>query len=253
MIFYFSATGNCKYVASRIAKVTKEEIVSISDCIKSESYYFTIREGEGIGIISPTYDFGLPTIVCDFFSKLELSSEKNPYVYFIATYGTTCGQTGYMADKYINEKGYSLSARFSVKMPDTWTPTFDLSDSNKVSKINSNAEPIIDEVIKKIKNKELGDFMKNKIPKFLYKVYYPTYEKKRTTDHFQVEDNCVGCGLCEKKCPVKAIQIQNGKPVWVKDKCVLCLGCLHRCPKFSIQYGKKTKNHGQYTNPNVRM
>lgn len=39
----------------------------------------------------------------------------------------------------------------------------------------------------------------------------------------------------------------------VEDGCVMCLGCLHRCPKFAIQYGKNTKKHGQYTNPNVKI
>ena len=34
MILYFSATGNSKYVAERIAKVTNEECVSILDVIK---------------------------------------------------------------------------------------------------------------------------------------------------------------------------------------------------------------------------
>ena len=42
-----------------------------------------------------------------------------------------------------------------------------------------------------------------------------------------------GCGLCAKKCPVQAIEMRDGKPVWVKDKCVMCLGCLHRCPKYA--------------------
>ena len=47
--------------------------------------------------------------------------------------------------------------------------------------------------------------------------------------------------------------MRDKKPVWVKDKCVMCLGCLHRCPKFAIQYEDKTKTHGQYTNPNVKV
>lgn len=43
-----------------------------------------------------------------------------------------------------------------------------------------------------------------------------------------------------------AIEMQDKRPVWVKEKCTMCLGCLHRCPKFAIQYGKNTKQHGQY-------
>ncbi len=34
MILYFSATGNCKYVATRIAQSAKQDIVSMVDCIR---------------------------------------------------------------------------------------------------------------------------------------------------------------------------------------------------------------------------
>ena len=82
----------------------------------------------------------------------------------------------------------------------------------------------------------------------------PIYENRaRCTSHLRVEAGCIGCGLCERSCPVQEIEIRNGKPVWVKEKCVMCLGCLHRCPKFAIQYGSRTKKHGQYTNPNVKV
>lgn len=56
---------------------------------------------------------------------------------------------------------------------------------------------------------------------------------------------------CVKSCPVKAIDLQMKKPVWVKNECVMCLRCLHLCPKFAIQYDNKTQNHGQYLNPHI--
>lgn len=78
---------------------------------------------------------------------------------------------------------------------------------------------------------------------------------ERKTKHLFVDtDACIGCGICEKKCPVHAIKMDNKTPVWKTDKCEMCLGCLHRCPKFAIQYDNdKTKQHGQYRNPYTKV
>ena len=252
MILYFSATGNSEYVAQRIAAETGDIAVSITDYYKKQIFSFD-EKYKTLGIVSPTYSWGLPVIVTEFLQRLDLS-HKPDYLFFIATYGTTPGQTGRFADNILAPKGLSLSAKFSVKMPDTWTPIFDLSNKEKVRRINDNAELEIEYIIKQIKNFTVGDFMKNKLPYPLAKIGYNIeYDSMRKTKHFSVDDTCIGCGLCAKKCPVQAIEMQNKRPVWSKEKCVMCLGCLHRCPKFAIQYGKNTKRHGQYTNPNVTV
>ena len=252
MILYFSATGNSEYVAQRIAAETGDIAVSITDYYKKQIFSFD-EKYKTLGIVSPTYSWGLPVIVTEFLQRLDLS-HKPDYLFFIATYGTTPGQTGRFADNILAPKGLSLSAKFSVKMPDTWTPIFDLSNKEKVQRINDNAELEIDYIIKHIKKFTVGDFMKNKLPYPLAKIGYNIeYDSMRKTKHFSVDDTCIGCGLCAKKCPVQAIEMQNKRPVWSKEKCVMCLGCLHRCPKFAIQYGKNTKRHGQYTNPNVTV
>ena len=248
MILYFSATGNSKYVAKKIAVETNDITVSITDCYKKQIFSFA-KKYKTLGIVSPTYAWGLPIIVTEFLQRLDLS-HKPDYIFFIATYGTTPGQAGKFANNILAPKGLPLSAKFSVKMPDTWTPIFDLSNKEKVQQINDNAEIEIDYIINQLKDNPSGDFMKNKLPYPIAKIGHNIeYDSMRRTKHFSVEDSCIGCRLCEKKCPIAAIQIKNHKPEWVKAQCVMCLSCLHHCPKFAIQYGKNTKKHGQYTHP----
>ncbi|MFT4145456.1 MAG: flavodoxin domain-containing protein, partial [Mobilitalea sp.] len=49
MIFYFSATGNSKYVAESIAKELKEQVVSITGCETSENFSFNLQDEKYIG------------------------------------------------------------------------------------------------------------------------------------------------------------------------------------------------------------
>lgn len=246
MIIYFSATGNSQYAAERIAQATGDKTVSITSCIKDQQFQFTFHESEFFGIVSPTYSWGLPAIVKEFLQKINFI-RKPSYIWFLATYGTTTGQIGNFANEILQKQNIEISAYFSVKMPDTWTPTFNLSNQEHVRKINEKAELQIDSVIDKIINHARGDYMQRKVPMPLAKQFYNMeYDTMRKTSHFHVEDTCVGCGLCARNCPISAIDMVKQKPSWNTEQCVMCLSCLHHCPKFAIQYGNRTKKHGQY-------
>lgn len=243
MVFYFSATGNSRYVAKRIAESSNDKIISVTDCLKNNWFDFSAEPDERIGFITPTYSWGLPVTVIDFIEKMGLKTNNN-YVYSVVTFGTLSGGASRMIKEKLSEKGIEINAQYSVRMPDTWTPIFDLSRTDKVAKINERAEKKIYSVIRHIKKKSDGNRDFARMP--LYGLFYKDYDGMRRTDSLSVNNSCIGCGLCANQCPVEAIEIKSGKPVWIKEKCAMCLACLHHCPKFAIQRGDKTASHGQY-------
>jgi len=248
MICYFSATGNCQYAAGRIAAALGDKSVSIAEAGTDIS----LSEGEVFGIITPTYFWELPLPTREFLSAVRLPDSKKHYIFLVATYGTTPGCCGEHARKLLKKHGCVLDASFSLKMPDSWTPFFDLSDPVKVAHQNQKADHEMAGIISRIKMQEKGNHTKLRIPYVFRFLTDPLLNIACRTKNFYAEDTCIGCGLCAKKCPAQAIEIRNGKPVWVKKRCDLCLGCLHRCPEFAIQYGDgRTKLHGQYHHPNA--
>ena len=248
MILYFSATGNSKYVAETIAKELNDNAVSITS-IKDKK--LEVKD-EYFGIIIPTCFWTVPLIVKEFLNNIDLSVSKSTYNFIVITYGSFTGTNGKDLEKILEKKNIHISSKYSIKMPDTWTPIFDLSDDKKNKELLKTAEKDLEDIIFKLNGKAIGDYIKNKFPSLVTVICKPLYNYYRNTKNFKVNNKCIGCCLCKTKCPCNAIEIVDNKPVWIKEKCTLCLGCMHRCPKFAIEYRKSTK-HGQYTNPNTKL
>jgi len=72
-----------------------------------------------------------------------------------------------------------------------------------------------------LENNELNHYIKNKIR-----------NQKRT---LVIEEWCVGCGKCAKRCKQNALTIIDGKCQVDMNKCVLCSYCAGECTDFYIK------------------
>ena len=100
-----------------------------------------------------------------------------------------------------------------------WTPVFDLTDKESVDKWLSDGKKQLKFVIDNIISKRTGNFIDRKLPKWIAAIPAAyMYETERKTKNLSVnKDICVGCGVCAKKCPVGAIQMKEGRPVWKSE------------------------------------
>ena len=253
MIFYFSATGNSKYVAERVAAATDERLIFLRDAVRSRSYRYSASREERVGFVVPVYFQGIPSILRFFLEKLELTGAADPYVYTVFTCGQWTGNAADQISALLKKKGLSLSAQFAVQMVDNYVPAFSVPDREEIDRILDEAEEPISEICRAVRARGLGDYnrCKGPAPAVQTAAMYPAYAHGRSTRPFVVTDHCIGCGLCQEICPCGAILISGGKPAWVKPKCVQCLGCLHRCPAQAIHWKKPTEEQGRYYNPRV--
>ena len=249
MIFFFSGTGNSKWVATKIAQSLDDRLIDISDRRSLDSEYSPC-ENEKIGFIFPVYAWGPPKVVVDFIKSVNIKSPL--YIYFICCCGDETGLTGTIVSNIIKKRSWPCNAGFSVIMPNTYVslPGFDIDDvaieKNKVM----GALARIEHICSKLKENVVMSSYEchiGPLPFLKSRIIYPLFNKfGLTAKPYNVDCNlCISCGKCEKACSVGNVKLTNGHPVW-GNNCTQCLACYHACPTHAIEYGKMTKNKRQY-------
>ncbi len=83
--------------------------------------------------------------------------------------------------------------------------------------------------------------------------YFSFIKEVNTMDKdYYSDENCNGCGICQKICPVDNIKLVNEKPEW-QHKCQMCTSCLHYCPQIAIQWGEYTLGRERYNHPDITV
>ena len=236
MIFYFSGTGNSKWVAEEIAKKVDDKAYNISKLSELPK----INEEKQIGFVFPIYAWGVPEAMEIFAQKLE---KVKTFTFGICT----CGADAGISLKKFSEI-YHLDSCYSIIMPSNYIIGEDLENEDIILKKMENAKKEIEVISNEIiQRKKVYRVNEGKIPRFKTNVINKGFNKfARNTNPFYVNEECCNsCGLCAKICPATTITLVDGKPVWDK-KCYQCLSCINNCPKFAIQYGKKTEQRKRY-------
>ena len=249
MILWYSGCGNSRFVADQLsAKLGDSNMVFIPQAARDDMP-LEFQDDEILGIVFPVYSWSVPKLVSQFLHKVKFIGRPS-YIFAACTCGDETGLTIKHLKKDLSMQGLTLDAFFSFQMPETYInlPGFSLdTPENAKRKIDGTRESL-QEVIGLIKQQVKGNFDKLRGSQTFLKsnILKPLFYGLLITDRkFNVSDDCIGCGICAKNCPLQNITIENGRPKW-NGHCTNCMSCYHRCPKNAINFGSATQGKGQY-------
>lgn len=247
MILFFSGTGNSEYVARRIARITKDNLVSINESIRKNETQI-LNSSEPWIFVVPTYAWRIPHIVEEWVHKCSFTGNKKAY--FVMTCGSETGNAEKYLRKLCEGKQFEYMGCAEIVMPENYITLFKAPDRNDAIDIIQKADPVITRIAELIQNGHHIDSKKiswsDRLMSGLVNwIFYPLFVSAKK---FYVTADCVGCGICEKKCPLNNIGIKNGKPEW-GENCTQCMACICDCPKEAIEYGKRSKGKVRYHCP----
>lgn len=254
MIFYFTGTGNSLAVAKQLCSLLGDcEFVPITSIAGTTDKI--APAADRVGIVTPVYFLGLPSIVSVQSTRLDLS--KVQYVFAVATMGGSGGSTTLRQLDTILREGpgnRGLDAGFSVKMPGNYILMYDSPSGKEQEEMLAAANRNIREIADKVQH---GAGMKpswSPIGSLVHVLMYPRFIAKvhENDRKFTVDDRCTSCNTCVEVCPVSNIRLEEGRPVWLHH-CEQCLACIHLCPTNAIQAGAGTETRKRYRNPDVEI
>lgn len=247
MTYYFSGTGNSRFVAQEIARLTDD----ITCPMDHSSMPAVSGSNEALlGIVFPVYGWRLPRIVEEFCKHLDETCTRGRFVYVVMTCGTDAGKAFDILRSLLASRNITVNSAYTVIMPDVYVclPGFDV-DNNKLRKkkfrdIPERIAAIAADINARRPN---TDIFEGALPRTKTYVIGSLFFRFLLNDRpFNVNSSCDGCGICKKSCPVNNIAIVNGHPSWL-GHCEGCLNCYHSCPHHAINFWKQTRHKGQYT------
>jgi ferredoxin len=246
-IFYFSGTGNSLWSAKKIAQGTGDayELYNIgAEAQKNE----IIIEADTVVLVFPSYAYGMPLIVRRFVKSAVF---KTRYLAAFVTFGTNPRGTHGSLRRILKKKGIEKMFFGLIPSVENYLAIFGQQKPEKIEERKLLQEKATKEAIQAvIERKENKVSVFCPFSAFVSRLF--SLGVKFFYKYYRIGENCNGCAVCEKICPVSAITMNDGHPVF-SQKCEHCQGCVNICPLRAIQFGRVKFGSPGYRHPEIEI
>lgn len=239
MLFYFTATGNSLYVAKQL----DPRYISIAQAIHDELRAYEDRQ---IGIVCPVHVQRMPELVAAFLRHARFDTA---YFYIILTYGSRYGNAPRQACDLAQSLGIQPAYVNVVWMADNFLPEADIEEETAADKQTDAQIAAIQEDLHHSRRFIAPEDVRGRRFSRLFSKL-----AKNGPGLYHINEDCIGCGICQKICPMDRFTIQDQKSKYDPNGCIGCMACIHACPMSAIRLNTTERNHNaRYRNEHISL
>lgn len=245
-LYYFSATGNTKYIAD-IFKEQFNRFGKNLDLINIENAEeINLEDCEYLIIGTPVHSELPPRLLTDFIFKLPESNTGIKCLIY-STQGASGAVSTEFLKRMLTNKGYKVLIQTSFKMANSYYFAFGVERTEEeIEKYCKNAHEKVKLITERFLKEENYREGAASIRVLLGKVMSGSFYKMlpKLSRNLTSTKDCTKCGLCVRNCPKRNITLEEGHAVFHRS-CIMCARCIHLCPSNAIRYKGKKINQNQ--------
>lgn len=232
---YFSGTGNSRYAAELFCREYDKDAIAYT--IEDDDVLKAVNSADLIVFSYPVQFSTVPKIMRDFVTNNK-ELWRNKKIFVIATMGLFSGDGAGMLGRLLESYGAEVIGGLHLKMPDS------IADEKALKRpLEKNKELVIQagqkikECVRQLKEGHPpleGMGLLYRLAGFFGQRLYFGHKTKKYSSKLKIDkEKCIGCGKCEKLCPMENIVIVGQKAV-SGDRCTMCYRCINKCPEQAI-------------------
>ena len=231
---YLSGTGNTKHCVERLLTLTD----GAANMVRAEasSAVDRIRAAYTVLLAYPTQFSNVPFMVRDFIRR-HSGIWQNKRVFCMTTMGIFSGDGAGCAARELKKHRAEVIGGLHIRMPDAVCDCKMLKKTpGQNLEIIRNADRRIDEAAADIKRGVYPQDGLSVISHVAGLLGQRLWFRSKTAGYskaLKVSSACVGCGLCEKLCPMGNISVRDGRAVSA-GRCAMCYRCISSCPHKAL-------------------